>query len=309
MKKRVGILILAICVLVGNPGVQAASFNEEATYYYNDKGMTLTKEEYNQLMQYMDEDELIIFTEDEINYLLSDLDKNIIDQQQVYVMTTSQIVDGEAQIINEEFLSEKEMQDQLNLRNVSLEKGGVSTWSYDDRTASRTTSMKQLTMNMYDVQAQVYKVSLTCKWLTLPQTRSYDVIAFRPGTSFTPNSLGSSNMNGYQIYDGNTITYNYTSSNFKTSTSGVGLSVNLKNDVSKSLSVKLDVAFASGNDPFTVYGAYEHAVQDVTLAQSQKYSISSGGMGKVIAFNSSVADYYDNTQGLKVTGSLNDLLE
>lgn len=47
---------------------------------------------------------------------------------------------------------------------------------------------------------------------------------------------------------------------------GVGLSVNLKDNVSILLSVKLAVSFASGKDPFTVYGAYEHAVQNVTLA-------------------------------------------
>ncbi|MEG0977092.1 MAG: hypothetical protein RSF02_00895, partial [Bacilli bacterium] len=54
-----------------------------------------------------------------------------------------------------------------------------------------------------------------------------------------------------------------------------------------------------GNNP-RIYGAYEHAVDNMTLAQSQNYEISSVGMGNVINFYSSSYDHYDNTPGLDI---------
>ena len=82
--------------------------------------------------------------------------------------------------------------------------------------------------------------------------------------------------------------------------------MNIVDSVSKSLSMKFSVTFGSNVDPYTVYGSYQHSVDDISLAKSKKYTISASGMGKVIKFNSSVASSYDDTPGLVVTGSLYD---
>jgi hypothetical protein len=84
------------------------------------------------------------------------------------------------------------------------------------------------------------------------------------------------------------------------------MSTNISDSVKNSLSVTLKVNFMTNQDPFTVYGAYEHATSEVTLAQSKKYSIASGGMGNVFDFKNSVWNKYDNTPGLHVKGSLSD---
>ena len=76
------------------------------------------------------------------------------------------------------------------------------------------------------------------------------------------------------------------------------------NSASNNLQVKLVVSFITTDLPITVYGTYQHAKQKTTLSQSQNYSISSVGMGKVLKFNSSVEAHYDNTPGLAVKGSL-----
>lgn len=57
-------------------------------------------------------------------------------------------------------------------------------------------------------------------------------------------------------------------------------------------------------DPFQVYGTYQHAVKNISLSNSKKYTIGAGGMGDVLNFTSGYSSYYDNTGGVMVRGSL-----
>ena len=50
-----------------------------------------------------------------------------------------------------------------------------------------------------------------------------------------------------------------------------------------------------------VYGAYRHAQGNLTLAQSQKYTIDSSGYGGVIKFDNSVKNYYDAMSGVYIS--------
>ena len=49
------------------------------------------------------------------------------------------------------------------------------------------------------------------------------------------------------------------------------------------------------------YGTYQHAVTDVSLSQSQSYTISHNGLGDVVNFASSVYNLYDGMAGVSIT--------
>ena len=177
--------------------------------------------------------------------------------------------------------------------------------SLADRDYVVNTNYKRITMHM-DVSSLTSKtVSLNCTWKKIPSIKSYDVIGFRPlGVSLSNNYY----VEGSQKYDGKTIYYDYGNQkdHFKVTSGGVGLSSNISNDVKSSLSLTLKANFITGQEPFTVYGSYQHATSNVTLSQSKDYSFSSAGMGYVFDFSRSVSKKYDNTPGLMVKGSLYD---
>ena len=85
--------------------------------------------------------------------------------------------------------------------------------------------------------------------------------------------------------------------------SGAGLSQNLVNNGTNIVN-SATIYFTGPSFPITLYGAYEHATETVTLAQSQNYKINKNGKGSVFDFASSVVDKYDNTQGVEITVSL-----
>ena len=80
--------------------------------------------------------------------------------------------------------------------------------------------------------------------------------------------------------------------------------MNIVDSVSSSLSNSMSVTIINNSTTYTAYGTYQHATSDVTLSQSKNYSISSSGLGGVLAFANSVIGYYDGMQGVDITGSL-----
>lgn len=307
MKKICSYIIVAMLSFMMYVSMVEAKSTSKEIVYSNELGLTLTENEFNYVTKYIDADSLDVFSEKEMNYVMSDVEKNISEPEVTYVKTTYKEVNGKQQIVNEEYISEQEMRDTLNMNNVKLSE--VSTFALEDREDTVTTNMKKIKMEMYSVEASVKKVQLICTWLSIPKTKSFDVVAFRPGSaSASVDTSDTDNVVGYQYHDDDKIKYKYTSNNIKYTDSGLGLSTNIVNDVSKTLKVKFSASFLTSAPTFKVYGTYQHATSDVTLNKSQKYSISSSGMGKVLKFKSGVASKYDNTPGLVVTGSLDDYL-
>lgn len=147
----------------------------------------------------------------------------------------------------------------------------------------------------------VKTITITNIWLSLPSTRSYDVIGFRNGTG---TSVSINSVSGYQNYDNNIISYTSSSGNLKTTKNGCGISMNIVDSVSSSLSNGMTVTIWNNSTIYTAYGSYQHAITDVTLSQSQNYSINANGLGGVLDFASSVRGYYDGMQGVDITGSV-----
>lgn len=307
--KGIGLVLSILgCISCAQPILGA-----EIAYYSNDKGMRLSYKEYKYITQYVKEEHLSFYNQDEIDYLLKHVDIDGVETEIKYVKTTINALTNEC--IAEVYMTEEEIMDEYNCQNMDLNamtysSRSTSAYSLDGRTDKVTTNMKSIEMVMSNVGASSRKVTLTCTWLSLPKTRSFDVIAFRVDSkAVILSSTVANNIEGKQIYDGKEVVYTSSTKNLKNCSNGFGVSMNIADNVSKTLKMYLSANIAgtenSGN-PFTVYGTYQHATKDVSLKDSQKYSLSSSGMGGVLKFGWLIKSKYDDTPGLVVKGSIYD---
>lgn len=268
------------------PIISGISVKNMDVYYKNDLGIELTKTEYDEVVKNITPDELNLFTEEDINYIMEDYDKYLIDEKEIYVAS------------GEENEPDRFYSNPFSMitREQSLKKA-----KFEDNVE---TAMKKITMKLYSRGASEQLVTLTCNWLTLPKTRSYDVIGLRP-TNFAINLKdGIKNFSGFQEHDGKRITYSDTSSNIKKNTKGISLSTDLVDDAKKTLSAGISCTFIAQS--MDIYGTYQHAQKKISLANSKNFSFSANGLGKVLKYNGGYESYYDNTPGLHVYGSILD---
>lgn len=142
-------------------------------------------------------------------------------------------------------------------------------------------------------------ISLEVIWKKNPSVRSYDVIAIRgEGVSFI-----SSTASGRQHYIKNgtkeTIEYKRNSNNTKIFENGVGISMNLVDEASD-YTLKLNIRYTKNSSNATIYGSYQHSQRNITLDQSQRYTLSSNGFGNVLDFDSTVKSYFDGMGGVSI---------
>ena len=143
------------------------------------------------------------------------------------------------------------------------------------------------------------EIILTVEWKKNPAVRSYDVIALRGvGVTFDYDSI-----KGIQNYSLNNnvskIYYYNTSENVKLFSNGFGVSMNLVNGATN-YCLSLSINYFKDINNGTVYGTYQHSQRDISLSQSQKYTISANGYGGVLDFDSSVEDYFDGMGGVSI---------
>ena len=158
-----------------------------------------------------------------------------------------------------------------------------------------TTAYKRI-----EILADQSTITLKVNWVKLPTYSSYDVIAVRgDGVRFYNGTI-----KGTQSYHENNtnqiINYNRNSNNTKIFDNGVGISMNLV-DGASDYELTLEVGYYKTSNSGTVYGSYQHAQRNVSLNQSQNYSLSASGLGGVIDFSTSVRNYYDGMGGVSIS--------
>lgn len=287
--KRILVGIFAMALLFTS--FTTVNAQESTDFYTNSYGATLTEEQYNYLINYFSENTLYTMTAEQLNFVKNETDLNM--ETETKYIRTDEFFDLDGNLI-ESFETEVTEEEALNYEEDS------TTYAWN---VTHTTSMKRLYMQVVSGSASTKIVTITNTWLSLPQVRSFDVIALRPGTNSMTINVNSSMISGYQRWDGNTINYNSSSSNTKISSSftgngGIGISMNIVDAVSSSLECSMTVYFLCGASNFKIYGTYQHATSDVSLSQSQDYTFNQSGMGQVLKFASSVASKYDNMQGV-----------
>lgn len=129
-------------------------------------------------------------------------------------------------------------------------------------------------------------MSLQNNWLVSPSIRSWDNIGvYLDGVSLISHD---------GTYVGSTSGTNWYS-NLNT-TNGLGNSVKLP-DTGENIIINMAFTVTPGG---TVYGSYQHAMQNTTLANSQNYTISLGGEGHVFLYTGNAIGLYDGMNGVDI---------
>lgn len=131
-------------------------------------------------------------------------------------------------------------------------------------------------------------ITILTTWLAQPNVKSYDVI----GARLYNTSLYSSSITTYVRSSSGTAIQ----SNYMNYTNGFGNSILLpSNENINNVEQRFRV-----NKSGTVYGSYQHAMSNVSLATSKLYNISSSGYGSVFQFYGNAYGKYDNTVGVYI---------
>lgn len=166
---------------------------------------------------------------------------------------------------------------------------GISLYSTNHETEYKKIAIKNM----------IGEISLTLEWKKNPAVRSFDVIALRGvGVTFDYDSIkGTQN---YSLNNNTSKIYYYNDSeNVKLLSNGFGVSMNLVNGASN-YRLSLSINYFKDVNNGTVYGTYQHSQRDISLSQSQRYTISANGYGGVLDFDSSVEDYFDGMGGVSI---------
>ena len=131
-------------------------------------------------------------------------------------------------------------------------------------------------------------VSVNYTWKGNPTVRSYDVMgAYLYNTSLTnePSTSILSNQ-GRQFY-----------TNYRYFNNGFGISMQLPQYASD-LIVNQNFRV---EEQGTVYASYQHAMRNISLANSENYTLSRVGYGNVFNFAGVAANTYDRMNGVEIT--------
>ena len=275
------------------------ALGNETPYFTNMNGVELTKEQYNNLLKGFSHDTINTMSEEMIDFLKDDTNIQKVSTTK-YVKVSTKYVNNEAVSTSEEEVSKAEF-DNSPKESIITKSLITPMFAASDYVE---TDYKKITLDVtFGASISTKYVTLTNVWKQIPATKSFDVLAISvgvPSISFNFNGQRS----GYQKWDGNTINYDASSGNWKIVDSstiwkkGLGLSQNIVDATTTSLSNSITVVFLSGALPFPVRASYQHATSSVTLAQSHDYTLGTDGMGGLIKFSSSVWSKYDNTPGL-----------
>lgn len=174
-------------------------------------------------------------------------------------------------------------------------RSGVAT--YD---ATHETSYKRITIIDDYITNNTHKIMVYTQWLVTPATKSFDVTAMRIDGGYVVEG----SQDGTQLYwkDGSYshVTYAWNGTNIRKADNGFGISMNLVNGASY-FETDISANVISTSQNAVAYGTYQHAVTDVTLDQSQSYTISHNGLGGVLNFSNSVYNLYDRMAGVSIS--------
>ena len=130
-------------------------------------------------------------------------------------------------------------------------------------------------------------INIQNTWHVSPSVRSWDNIgAYISGTTL------KSHIDTYVYSTAGTTYYN----NLITQSNGIGNSVLLPATGSN---IIVDMTFKVYKNG-TVYGSYQHAMQDTTLLNSQNYTLDIVGYGNVFSYTGTAIGIYDGMNGVDI---------
>lgn len=248
--------------------------------------VVLSSEEYTNMRKVFSEGRIATMTDEELErYLKLDFN-NIFTTQKYY--RVDQTLNG---TISKE-VSEAEATLGMNMMENSSKKGLL-------KGPTHTTSYKTIHISISNMGGNLYDVFLYTEWLGEPNIKSFDVTGIRVEDAY----VVSGSQSGTQTYKiGSTyghVDYSYNGTNINNLSNGFGISMNLV-DAASYFSTDITADVIATSNYARVFGAYQHAVQNVSLATSKSYTLNSSGLGNVFNFASGALQYYDNMQGVDI---------
>lgn len=158
----------------------------------------------------------------------------------------------------------------------------IMTFSDAYSTASKSIKITKSNMGSYKL------ITISVDWMINPIVRSYDVI----GAYLTGVKLVNGSVKTRAFSDSEETA----STDIKQDANGFGVSIKLPTSGNNFKIAQTFRVTRTG----TIYASYQHAVKNISLANSKKYSISKNGYGSVFAFNNSIKSYYDGMQGVDI---------
>lgn len=270
------------CVLISIIFIFPNSTNAENIT--NNKGVVMTEEEYNDFLKVYSNEYIMQMSETKYNKI-KDLDFDNITTSTKYVET---IYNQSLQLTTEREVT-KEEYDNYNPVMPLLDDGGASAES----------TMKRLSLTVIGGTTWNF-VTFDATWKGIPSTRSFDVIGFYGyGLEF-----GEGTQEGNQIYELNgtysSIDYAWNGTNIKKHDNGFGISMNIVNSDITDLQLIAECYVTPTVTHPSIYASYQHAVQTLSLADSQNYTLGGAGLGGVFIFPYSISQKYDGMGGVSV---------
>ncbi len=131
-------------------------------------------------------------------------------------------------------------------------------------------------------------IIVKCQWNSIPSVKSYDVM----GARFVDTDLASDVITT-RISSTSGTEY---SSDLVRLTRGFGVSVKVPSG--SNISVEQKYTVTKGG---TIYATHQHAKQNITLATSKLYTITSSGYGRVFGFYGSALNVFDQMNGVDIS--------
>ena len=242
----------------------------------------ISEEDYASLREIFSEARLSIMTDEEKEELVNG---DLTYSEKVYQVTET---------VNGTFIYSEVDPEIADLIEENFN-NGIAT--YD---ATHETSYKRITIIDDYIGGNTHDIMVYTQWLVTPATKSFDVTAIR----IDGGSVVEGTQNGTQLYwkDGayDWVNYSYNGTNIRKADNGFGISMNLVNGASY-FETDISANVISTSQNAVAYGTYQHAVTDVTLDQSQSYTISHNGLGRVLNFTNSVYNLYDGMTGVSIS--------
>lgn len=259
--------------------------NTFAESIINNNGIEISEEDYNNFLKIHTPEYIMLMDESQYEKLKS-LDYSNVKASETYVESTYNSLLG---LTTEKEITKEEYENFNPIMPILGDKG-----------ASGATSAKKIVMGVIGGTTWNY-VTLTATWKGIPSTRSFDVIGIRGyGVDFRDGS-----QRGEQIYKVNgtaqRISYAWNGTNIKRfDEHGFGISMNIVNDDITALQTSVECDITPTLSQPGIFGSYQHAVANVSLADSQNYTLGGSGLGGVFVYPYSISQKYDGMTGLTI---------
>jgi hypothetical protein len=271
----VGILILVLCPIVSH-----------AKNIINENGIEITEGDYNNFIKIHSHEFIMRMDAEKYNHL-KELDFTTLKTETKYIVSTynpNLKLSTSREITEEEF----------NKFDISKENIEVRGSDYNETTS------KRLAMSIVKGTAWDY-VTLDLAWKKIPSTRSFDVIGFY-ADGMSPRNGSQHGEQAYTVNGQyNRIQYSWNGTNIKKFNNGYGISMNIVNNSnlqSLRCSTWADMYVTSNHG--SLFGSYQHAVTNLTLANSKNYTLGSAGLGGVFIYPLNISQKYDGMAGTRI---------